>query len=340
MAEGGVMRSRRRLTIVILAFSLLGTVTAADTTVTFDGGTEGWTGPQGPGGSTFIEPAGGNPGANLRTIFNDFGITFSTDSNPAFVFDYTTSRSVTLGVDLRVSVISFFGSPVSRPWLVELRDFDGPPPGWPYVSVWYKFADVSAAAHGSWTSFSVTIPDTAARELPPGWGGTGAEDPVTFEPELPRDRTFASVLAGVDEIAFTTLEPGFFFGFTDFDVRIDNLTIADPLAVPGESSSLVLAPGPSPGTLSVSWQATCGTAQEYGIYQGVLGDWDSHLRIDCFDAGGDLTENVNVGGGDHYYLVVPWRDDVEGSYGRDSDGDERPPSTVPCRQLQDLGACD
>ena len=33
------------------------------------------------------------------------------------------------------------------------------------------------------------------------------------------------MLSGVDEMAFTTLQPGFFFGFTDHTVGIDNITI-------------------------------------------------------------------------------------------------------------------
>ena len=37
--------------------------------------------------------------------------------------------------------------------------------------------------------------------------------------------TFADVMASVDELAFTTVEPGFFYGFADFDVRFDNLFI-------------------------------------------------------------------------------------------------------------------
>ena len=37
--------------------------------------------------------------------------------------------------------------------------------------------------------------------------------------------TFADVLANVDEIAFTTLQPGFFFTFDDYDVTLDNISI-------------------------------------------------------------------------------------------------------------------
>lgn len=214
---------RRLLTAALLALIAAPSM-AQETVVTFDLGAEGWVGPSGSGGATVIDPAGGNPGANLHTVFNDFGITFHNDTNTAFVFDYTTVPSLSLGLDLLVESIDFSGIPVSRPWLVELRDRDNPPGGFPWVSVWFKFADISAADQGDWTTFDVEITDTAAVDLPPGWGGFGAED-GGGNPTLPANRTFTDVLAGIDEIAFTTLEPGFFFGFTDHDLRLDNIRI-------------------------------------------------------------------------------------------------------------------
>ncbi|MEM7354846.1 MAG: PEP-CTERM sorting domain-containing protein [Acidobacteriota bacterium] len=213
----------------------------AQTVVTFDAGAEGWNGPQGAGGATTIETSGGNPGAHLRTVFNDFGITFDNSTNPDFVFDYTQQPTLTLGLDLKVDAITFSGMPVPRPWLLELRDLDAPPPGFPWVSVWFKFADVSQATHGDWTTLTVTLADTSVRELPAGWGGFGAEDALG-NPMLPDDRTFADVLAGIDEVAYTTLEPGFVFGFTDFDVRLDNLSI--------DAGGLIFADGFESGNTS------------------------------------------------------------------------------------------
>jgi hypothetical protein len=218
-----------RLIAVVILCPL--TMLRADTTVTFDNGFEGWVGPAGPGGSTSIAPSGGNPGAHMQTVFNNFGITFSTSINAEFLGDYTVSPEVTIGVDIKVDDISFFGTPAPRPWLVELRDLDNPPGGYPWVSVWYKFADVSSNTHGSWTDFEILIADTSASALPTGWGGYGAEGPLG-EPMLPANRTFSDVLAGIDQVAFTTLEPGFFFGFTDFDVRLDNIRIASTAEPP------------------------------------------------------------------------------------------------------------
>lgn len=208
-----------------LPLAIAGIAAAQATTVTFDRGLGGWSGPQGPGGSTFIEASGGNPGANLRTIFNNFGITFANSSSPAFIGDFTAAESVTISIDLKVSQIGFFGQSVSRPWVLELRDFDGATGGYPWNSVWFLFGPISAATHGQWTTVSVTF-DPRSASLPPGWRGSGAEDPATYEPTLPPGVTFAQVLSGVDAIAFTTLQPGMFFGFTDFDLRLDNISIA------------------------------------------------------------------------------------------------------------------
>lgn len=201
-------------------------VASADTTtVTFDNGAEGWSGPSGIGGATSIVGTGGNPGANMRTVFNDFGITFRNDSNSAFVQDYTQYSEVSFSVDTQVEFLNFFGQDVSRSWVLELRDYDNVSTGYPYVSVWYNLGTISEALTGDWTTFGVTIDNPNSATLPAGWGGFGDEDPNTFEPILPADRTFASVLAGVDEMVFTTLEPGFFFGFTDHTVRIDNISV-------------------------------------------------------------------------------------------------------------------
>ena len=197
---------------------------AQSATVTFDNGNEGWIGPSGPGGTTSIVTTGGNPGANMRTVFNNFGISFINLSNPDFLGDYTTTSTATVSIDLKVENIAFFGSPVSRPWLIEFRDTDSPPPGYPWKSVWFLFGPISAANSANWRTFSVTF-DPRSTALPPGWGGYGAEN-ANAEPILPPDTTFRDIMADVDVVSFTTLQPGFFFGFTDFTVRLDNIAVA------------------------------------------------------------------------------------------------------------------
>jgi hypothetical protein len=198
-------------------------LTHAGTTVTtFSSGAEGWVGPSGIGGATNIDGTGGNPDANMHTVFNNFGIEFSNTTNAAFVQDLSQYASVTISIDLKANLTQFFGSDVTRPWVLELRDYDQPGPDNPiYSSVFFKFAEVGTS---DWTTWSVTIANPQSAALPAGWGGSGDID-GNFEPILPAGITFESILAGYDEIAFTTFEPGFFFGFTDFDWQIDNISI-------------------------------------------------------------------------------------------------------------------
>lgn len=191
---------------------------------TFADGAKGWKGPQGPGGGTFVDPGVGRPAPALRTQFEDFGITFYNRNDLAAVRRIARSGPVAIGLYANTFDVTFGGRQVSRELVVELRDYDDPPNGFPYVSVWTRIGVLDPAIPG-WQRMAVAIRDATATELPPGWGGYGAEDPDTFEPMLPPGRTFANVLAGADEIAFTTLVPGFFYGFTLFDVAIDNIFI-------------------------------------------------------------------------------------------------------------------
>ena len=234
----GPVRGTRALAALVACCTLCSSVAADTTVVGFDkGDPKGWVGPNGDdgfGGGTWVVPDEGNPGWNMSTVFQDFGIPYFNISNDAFLGDYTDSSSVTLKIDLRVENLRFFGTNVSRPWLVELRNTSLGSGGYPWASVWFKFAQISTATHGQWTTFSVTF-DPRSTTLPTGWRGTGAEDPVTYEPVLPQGVTFADVLSGVDIIAFTTLEPGMFFGFTDHSFRIDNITVTRvPASAPGD----------------------------------------------------------------------------------------------------------
>ena len=210
---------------MILALSLACSTHAAQSCtedeVTFSDGLQGWIGTNGSTGSTELEETGGNPEHHLHTVFNNFGIEFSNDTNAAHLQNLLSHDEVTIEVDLKVEEIDFFGTPATRPWVLEIRDYDDVPAGQLWVSVWYLFEWVGA--EDDWRTFTVTITDTTSSELPAGWGGTGSELPPDYEPSLPPDRTFASVLAGADEIAFTTYQPGWGFGFTDFDVRFDNV---------------------------------------------------------------------------------------------------------------------
>lgn len=262
----GVQASRRAFTACALAAAVcVGAQATQTTVVNFEGGdAAGWIGPNGFdgfGGGTWVVADGGNPSWNMRTVFQDFGIPYITNSNSAFLGDYTASSNVTLKIDLRVENLKFFGTNVSRPWLVELRNSSLATGGYPWVSVWFKFAQISTATHGQWTTFAVTF-DPRATALPQGWRGSGAEDPVTFQPQLPRGITFRDVLKNVDAIAFTTLEPGMFFGFTDHSFRVDNITITRvPVTVPSDLNNDGIVGAPDLAILLAAWGA-CAPKQQ------------------------------------------------------------------------------
>lgn len=220
-----------RITGLLAALLLsAGSVSAQTTVVDFSQGTEGWT----THVNSWIDNTVGNGAPAYRTQMVDtFGLTWSNSDNPAFVGAFQPNRSVTIGLDIEALSIQYLGGEVSRNLVVELRDYDNTSGGYPYTSVWFNLGRISAA--DGLQHLSVTIADTSAAALPTGWGGYGAEDDFG-SPLLPGGRTFANVLAGVDEFVFTTYVPGYFYGFTDYDVVVDNLSIT---AVP-EPSVLAL----------------------------------------------------------------------------------------------------
>ena len=85
------------------------------------------------------------------------------------------------------------------------------------------------------------------------------------------------------------------------------------------------------GDLRLLWESSCLTGDDdYGVYVGSLGDFDSHLPESCSTAGA-LERLLPPPIGDVYFLVVPANTFAEGSYGRASDGRQRPASTAACR---------
>lgn len=209
----------------------------ADIVTTFDNGTEGWS----VSGRDNISSTGGNPGANMDVqVYDVFGISVRNETNLAFLGNYARfGSSVTLSMDLKVNSIHMFDldgnqMEVPRELVIELVDYNEDPENpYPYTSVYYNFGEISSELSG-WRNFSITF-DPHSTELPEGWGGTGDEDPVTFEPRLPPDRTFASVVANVEEIRFTSLVPGFFYAFTNFEVQVDNVALT---SIPEPTSGL------------------------------------------------------------------------------------------------------
>lgn len=209
----------------VLSLVAAGVVLAASpafaTVVTFDNGPEGWS----IQNAVTIDPLGGNPGANMSHFQIDtFGVTVANSTSPEFLGDYGAKGPVTVSIDVKVNRIwtEFFGD-VGRELVVEFRNYSLAQNGYPWASVWTKVGDIYTDL--DWTTMSATIADPSSATLPMGWGGTGDEDPNTFEPILPAGVTFADVMAGVDEIVFTSFVPGYFYGFTNYDFAVDNISI-------------------------------------------------------------------------------------------------------------------
>ncbi len=199
---------------------------------------QGWT----ANGNQMIFP-GGNGGDYIGVPYLDFwGMTLRND-NPAsgVIGDLSNLDATTWSVDVRVFALDTFGGdpidPGFFPVVLEFVDYGDPDNNIPFASVYTIGAALPAVAAG-WSTLEYTVPSTNQAALPAGWGGTGAEDPNTFEPILPVGRTYQNVMASVDEVRFTTFVPGFFYGFNLWEVGWDNVKVAP-------------VPAPSTGVLAV-----------------------------------------------------------------------------------------
>jgi opacity protein-like surface antigen len=139
---------------------------------------------------------------------------------------YTGGMNYTASIRL-FALDSFFGDPIdpaNYPVVIEFIDYGDPNNPFDNVSV-YKIGDTVPQIAEGWKTFSFDVPDPSQDELPDGWGGTGAEDPVTFEPILPPGRTYASVMASVDEVRISTFVPGFFYGANFWQIGFDDAVV-------------------------------------------------------------------------------------------------------------------
>ncbi len=239
-------RGRARQSLLAGALLLLAPVALAATpsrTVTFDDGAEGWS--FDPNCFT-ISPTGGNPGAFLTfaTVtcdgeeFQQGWFSFHNGTDPDFVGDYTQKGPVRIALDLSVNYYDYlvYDPPMaveeSRELIVELRDYDNPYTdpdtgySWPWTSVWTIAGNLPARDTG-FRHFAVNVTDVGSPHLPRGWFGYGGpEDPVTYEPRLPPNRTWTDVLAGVDDIIISSLNLNRFYDLRmRHSLNIDNISI-------------------------------------------------------------------------------------------------------------------
>lgn len=207
--------------------------TAGASITDFESGLNGWS----VSGRTDISATGGNPGANLDNVLIDvFGAEIRNSTNDDLLGDYSRfSGGVQFTVDVKINSLDFFGTQVSRELGVFLRSSSADD-GFFDRGVYFPLGIISQAEsmadEDGWITYTTILNNTTQTDLPAGWIGTGDEDPMTFEPILPAGVTFADVLADVDQLEFTTFTPGFFFGFTNFDIQVDNVGII-PVPAPG-----------------------------------------------------------------------------------------------------------
>ena len=239
------MRNMNRTIIAIIAMIAIVTSVQAiePTVVTFDNGIEGWTAD--PDCET-INADGGNPGAYLNIAPNfDCGDTYvfksrfwlRNDNDPAFIGDYTAKGPVRVSIDVNINSFDYHGWWVMavEEWtelIVEFIDYDNPYTDefgntWPWTSVIYT-AETFNSRDDGWKTFEIDIADPATTELPAGWTGFGGPETPMAMPQLPPDRTFADVMAGIDEIQFHTYKPGYMYGIGYlYDIDFDNITIKE-----------------------------------------------------------------------------------------------------------------
>lgn len=230
---------RAALVAAFLTMAPLNAFAVEETVSTFDGGDPaGWWTTGLPGPNTFVDVSDGAPAPALRTIRVATFITFR-NAAPAWTGDYSAFApgGFTFAVDVHSRSVRFGEQDVTSPLVLELRDYDGAGAN-PWVSVFYPLGEIgtdSVNGRPGWHTLFVSVADPSAEALPEGWGGTGDEPPPNYTPALPPGRTFANVLAGVDEIALVTLLPGFFALGADYDLAIDDvrlIALPEPSAMP------------------------------------------------------------------------------------------------------------
>jgi hypothetical protein len=82
--------------------------------------------------------------------------------------------------------------------------------------------------------------------------------------------------------------------------------------------------------VQLTWGESCHAPDTtYAVYEGLLGDFTSHVWRDC-DTLGATTATFTPGSAGRYYIVTPTNGVEEGSYGNDSSGNARPQGAGAC----------
>ena len=100
---------------------------------------------------------------------------------------------------------------------------------------------------------------------------------------------------------------------------------------PGRVNGLLeIGRGTVPGELVLTWGASCSPfGTDYSVHEGEIGTWNDHSATVCTTSG-QTTATIQPDPGNRYFLIAPISLTDTGSYGLDSGGVERPPSTSYC----------
>jgi len=159
---------------------------------------------------------------------------------------------------------------------------------------------------------------------------------LDFSPDGAHEDVMSEAVAGTST-ATTNNCAGFGIGNTRCETSDGSLDAFIPrtpallheAAGGGRVNGLTLGKGTG-SVITLDWFPSCSTADSnYGVYEGTIGTWYSHVPVVC-DTGGATDAAFVPGTGNHYYLIVPNNGAVEGSYGLDGASAERPPSTSSC----------
>lgn len=121
--------------------------------------------------------------------------------------------------------------------------------------------------------------------------------------------------------------------------QLRGLDISSTSAAAGLLPPTLTAMHVGDGEIQLDWMPSCaGSDSDYAVFVGTLGNFVSHTPDTC-STGGALTRNLAPPGDALYFLVVPTNGLREGSYGKRSDGSERPLGAAICLE-RETGACD
>jgi hypothetical protein len=294
---------------------------------------------------------------------NDLAGALAFDAAPSDVIRYDSSAgsysicfsgaAFGLGPETNVDAVYMTGGDEGELFLsfdvpTDIGAFSGPTAVEPADIV--RFSPIGVGVCPSWSLAGLAFDASAVGGGVPLTSNVGGADDATgltiLTLDVPSDLAppgitfFPGLIAQTDGLTYTTFEPLLGWPLTS---EVDGVScLANPGQVPatltiGKSTTTA-------GDLTLTWDPSCSSGgEDYGVYEGTIGTWNSHTAIDCIDGGTALTEDVTPALTSNYYLVVPHsQGKEEGSYGLDFIGGvntERPVGVTRCAPNQVITDC-